>query len=297
MNCPRRNGSPSSRSFATWNFMKAIGRLICRRATSATRWRLGSGSIAELGDLVRFRSEAWRPGQLPKGVFKLKVSAIREGSSLPSGVSSRLMASITSTLPFGATFTFLPCRSSKSMSLSSTCPIAAVPPICVMIFKPTESRAKGAFVSLTASPRNERLPENGISVRSNRREFSRSQIPCCVGACHAPKEFQKGGTRASRDANLPICGQSHSAGHKSAGLAVSDLEKFVDDFAFLVVINPGFRSLIELRQGPEPCRIHTGNLGAKDGHFRCELRVGNLLGSSEVIEKSLTDLVFACLRI
>jgi hypothetical protein len=87
------------------------------------------------------------------------------------------------------------------------------------------------------------------------------------------------------------------AGHKGAGLAVSDLEKFVDDFAFLVVINPGFRSLIKLRQGPEPCRIHTGNLGAKDGHFRRELRVGNLLGSSEVIEKSLTDLVFACLRI
>ena len=146
-------------------------------------------------------------------------------------------------------------------------------------------------------PRNERLPENGISVRGNRREFRWSQIPCCVGACHAPKEFQKGGTRASRDANLPICGQSHSAGHKSAGLAVSDLEKFVDDFAFLVVINPGFRSLIKLRQGPEPCRIHTGNLGAKDGHFRCELRVGNLLGSSEIIEKSLTDFVFACLRI
>jgi hypothetical protein len=96
---------------------------------------------------------------------------------------------------------------------------------------------------------------------------------------------------------LPICGQSHSAWHESAGLAVSNLEKFVDNFAFLVVINPGFGSLIELRQGPEPCRIHTGNLGAKDGHFRRELRVGNLLGSSEVIEKSLTDLVFACLRI
>jgi hypothetical protein len=81
-----------------------------------------------------------------------------------------------------------------------------------------------------------------------------------------------------RNANLPILAQSHLAGHKGAGFAVSDLEKFVDDFAFLVVINPGFRSLIKLRQGPEPCRIHTGNLGAKDGYFGCELRVGNLLG-------------------
>ena len=166
-----------------------------------------------------------------------------------------------------------------------------------MIFSPTQSRAKGRVLLVDAPPGNERLPENGISVRSNRREFRRSQIFCCVCACHAPKEFQKGGTRASRDANLPICGQSHLAGHESAGFAVSDLEKFVDDFAFLVVINPGFRSLIKLRQGPEPCRIHTGNLGAKDGHFRCELRVGNLLGSSEIIEKSLADFIFACLRI
>jgi hypothetical protein len=87
------------------------------------------------------------------------------------------------------------------------------------------------------------------------------------------------------------------AEHKGAGLAISDLEKFVDDFAFLVVINPGFRSLIKLRQGPEPCRIHTGNLGAKDGYFGCELRVGNLLGSSEIIEKSLADFISACLGI
>jgi hypothetical protein len=153
-------------------------------------------------------------------------------------------------------------------------------------------------VALTdGPPRNERLAENGISVRSNRREFRWSQIPCRVGACHAPKEFQKGGTPASRDANLPILAQSHLAEHKGAGLAISDLEKFVDDFAFLVVINAGFRSLIKLRQGPEPCRIHTGNLGAKDGYFGCELRVGNLLGSSEIIEKSLADFISACLGI
>ena len=97
-------------------------------------------------------------------------------------------------------------------------------------------------------PRNKRLSENGISVRSNRREFGGSQIFCCVGACHAPKKFQKGGTRASRDANLPISAQSHFVGHESADLAVLDLEKFVDDFTFLVVINSGFGSLIELRQ-------------------------------------------------
>ena len=82
MNCPRRNGSPSSRSSATWNCRNAIGRLICRLAISATRWRLGSGSIAELGDLVRFRSEARRLGQLPEDLFKLKASAILEASSL-----------------------------------------------------------------------------------------------------------------------------------------------------------------------------------------------------------------------
>ena len=34
-NCHRMNGSPSSQSFATWNFMKEIGWVICWEATSA----------------------------------------------------------------------------------------------------------------------------------------------------------------------------------------------------------------------------------------------------------------------
>ena len=116
-------------------------------------------------------------------------------------------------------------------------------------------------------PRNERLPENGISVRGNRREFRGSQIPCCVGACHAPKEFQKGGTRASRDANVPICGQSHSPWHESAGLAVSDLEKFVDNFSFLVVMDSCLCSLIQLRKGSELCGLQSRNLGPESGDF------------------------------
>jgi hypothetical protein len=86
-------------------------------------------------------------------------------------------------------------------------------------------------------------------------------------------------------------------GHESAGLAVLDFEEFVDDFAFLIVINPGLGSLVKLGQRAELCGVQARNLCPKGGDFCCELRVGYLLGSSEIVEKSLTDFVFGCLRI
>jgi hypothetical protein len=49
-------------------------------------------------------------------------------------------------------------------------------------------------------------------------------------------------------ANLPVGGQSHLARHVFPRFAIPDLEELIDDFAFLVVINPGFRSLVKLRQ-------------------------------------------------
>jgi hypothetical protein len=96
---------------------------------------------------------------------------------------------------------------------------------------------------------------------------------------------------------LPVSAHPHLTGHESAGFAVLDPEELVDDFAFLVVMNLGLRSLIKLGKCPGLCRIQARNLGAKGGDFCLQLRIGKLLGSSEIIEKSLTDLVFACLRI
>ena len=146
-------------------------------------------------------------------------------------------------------------------------------------------------------PRNERLPENSMSIRSNRYELRGSQIACRVGACHAFKEFQEGGTRTGRNANLPIFSQSHLVGHKSASFTLLDVEELVDNFSFLVVMDSCLRSLIQLRKGSELCGLQSRNLGPESGDFCCELRIGYLLGSGEIVEKSLTDFVVGCLRI
>ena len=121
-----------------------------------------------------------------------------------SKVNSRLIASITSTLPFGATFTFLPCRSSKSIELVVDLPESRSSAHLRDDLQADRIESKRSVRLADGPPRNERLPENGISIRSNRCEFRGSQITCRVGACHASKEFQEGGTRTSRDANLPI---------------------------------------------------------------------------------------------
>ncbi len=185
-----------------------------------------------------------------------------------SKVNSRLIASITSTLPFGATFTFLPCRSSKSMSLSSTCPTAAVPPICVMIFKPTESRAKGAFFSLTARPVTKGCPKTEYPSGVTAANSVGVRLPAALVRAMRSRNSRKVGRGPAATRICPSSAQSHLAGHKSASLAVLDLEKFVDDFAFLVVINPGFRSLIKLRQGPELCGVQQWESRREGRRFR-----------------------------